>query len=240
MVKKYCSIDIFDTVITRLTMHPEDVFFYMQSYLIDNYHNKYPDEFLHKFPYIRIWSEYNTRKRIQKEDITIFDIYNTIGRSYQLFKEQVSELIETELSIEASLIRPLSGINDILNKFRDDGEILFLSDSYFPSNFLKNILLRTGIAMKGEKIFVSGEIGKTKCSGTLFKYVSNELKISFSEMSHMGDNIWSDYLVPKSLGINVLENKLFPREPLNSKFKLLGYRFKKIRTLFKSYIEIKL
>lgn len=63
MFKKYYSIDIFDTVITRLLMYPEDVFFYMQSYLIDNYYNKYPDNFLHKFQYIRIWYEYYARKK---------------------------------------------------------------------------------------------------------------------------------------------------------------------------------
>lgn len=238
MAKKYYSIDIFDTVITRLIMYPDDVFSYMQSYLFDNYCNKYPDKFLHKFQYIRIWHEYYTRKRIQKEDITIFDIYNTIERSYQLSKKQVFELIEIELLIEESLIRPITGIDNILNKFRYEGIIIFLSDSYFPSNFLKNILLKTGIAMKDEKIFVSGEIGKTKCKGTLFKYVSTELKIGFSEMFHMGDNIWSDHLMPKSLGINVVKNKLFP--PLNSKFKLLGYRLSKMKTLLKSYIEVKL
>lgn len=125
-----------------------------------------------------------------------------------------------------------------MNKFRDEGRIIFLSDSYYPSNFLQNILLKKGIAKKDEKIFVSGEIGKTKCNGTLYKHVSNELKISFSEMFHMGDNFWSDYLVPRSLGINVIENKHFLLS--NAKFNFWSYRLQRRMTLMKSYIKVML
>lgn len=42
---------------------------------------------------------------------------------------------------------------------------------YLPSDFLKSLLQRFGFWEEGDRIYVSGEIGLTKYSGNLFRYV---------------------------------------------------------------------
>lgn len=115
-----------------------------------------------------------------------------------------NELIERELQCELDMLVPVNKSKDLVNTIRRKNpkiKIAFISDMYFPSDFLKNILVRTGFWGEGDTIYVSGDVGKTKYSGDLFDYVSSHENIPFKKWKHYGDNNVSDFLVPKSKGI---------------------------------------
>ena len=89
---------------------------------------------------------------------------------------------------------------DLIRDYRKRGKrILFISDMYLPSDFLRFQLRRFGFWEEGDRIYVSGEIGLTKYSGNLFRYIQREEKISRCSWKHVGDNTYSDYYVPKSM-----------------------------------------
>src|ERR1700683_2371724 len=79
--------------------------------------------------------------------------------------------------------------------------IVFLSDMYLPTDFVRRQLIKHGFAEAGDGFYVSGDIGKAKGSGNLFKHMFEQEKVTASEVLHTGDNERSDYAVPRRLGI---------------------------------------
>lgn len=70
-------------------------------------------------------------------------------------------------------------------------KIIITSDMYLPSNLLAKILKEKGFK-HFSKLYVSGEIGKCKASGNLYKYILEDLNITPDKILHIGDNKISD------------------------------------------------
>ena len=74
-------------------------------------------------------------------------------------------------------------------------KIIITSDMYMRREFLEKILIKNGF--EGfSKLYVSGEVQKTKGSGNLFDFIIEDLKIKPNKLLHIGDNEYSDYKVP--------------------------------------------
>ncbi len=82
-------------------------------------------------------------------------------------------------------------------------KVICTSDMYLPLDVIKKILEKNGYK-DIDKIYLSSEIKKTKSTGNLYDYVINDLKINANEIIHIGDNIESDYKVPKKKEINAI------------------------------------
>jgi hypothetical protein len=80
-------------------------------------------------------------------------------------------------------------------------QIIFVSDTYLPADFVRAELLRHGLAEEGDKVFVSSAFGLTKRSGSLFQHILKSEGISAIDITHHGDNPQSDLVIPKRLGI---------------------------------------
>jgi hypothetical protein len=111
-------------------------------------------------------------------------------------------LSECELEAEEQALVPVLSVLRQVQAARDAGSrIVFISDMYLPSSFIKSQLLKHGVAQPEDCLYVSGDAGLTKASGNLFKHMLSTEGVIGSEVVHTGDHWHSDYDVPRRLGI---------------------------------------
>ena len=197
-MRDFVSFDIFDTCLCRSCGSPQNVFTLLAYKALGS--NSSISE-ISDFRYIRIQGEIEARKCSRKDDITIQEIYEKCDFSVfpNLLKD---DLIQLEMEIEESVLFPIKKAQNIISQARQEGSrILFISDMYLPSSFLKRVLYKYNIFKEGDTLFVSGEIGKSKAKASLFKYIADKENISFKHWEHFGDNFFSDVLMPIKLGI---------------------------------------
>ncbi len=183
------SFDVFDTLILRPFVKPEDVFFYLSEL------KNTPD-----FAKERLRAEKQAMilafARQKKEFATFDDIYKLIKPNFSFFKD-----IERDFELKISSLN--SEIFEVYNYALNSGKkIILTTDMYFSKDFIAKILDKVGISGYDE-IFVSSEIGLSKVSGNLFKHILSKYEIEPKKICHIGDNEISDYKMPKSVGINV-------------------------------------
>lgn len=195
MIKIY-SFDIFDTCITRTFFRPTDLFYQ----LFKNLNPNFTPEDIYDLVRLRIKAESEARSLSQKEDITLQDIYDRLDIAYYDLEPQTVK--QTELDLEFQSLRPIREIQIKIESLRHQGHrIIFISDMYLPTEHIQKILIHNQIAQSSDPIYVSGDIGLTKATGNLFKYVLKSENIFPKQLHHTGDNIYSDILIPQKLGI---------------------------------------
>lgn len=196
MTKLY-SFDLFDTLVTRRVQHPQDVFLCIEAtgkVVYRSYFFK-----LIPFSKLRILSEKVVRKLSKKEDINIYQIYNFLG----FFIKNPNEILDLETSIEYKVLYPISKNVELINSYIEQGErVCITSDMYLSRKIILEILSRNNIQVKS--VYVSSEVGLTKGSGNLFKYIANDQNVDFKNIIHYGDNRISDVDVPRKLGIHAI------------------------------------
>ena len=187
------SFDVFDTLIIRPGYNlPTDVF----DILSPN-----PD-----FKEARIEAERKTRTESKSEDITLESIYEKLYENPRERQEAMEREISTELSICKCNIPALA----FFNKVKESGKkIIIISDMYLKASDIEKLLRNCGYDLDGVEIYVSSEYGLTKRSGNLFKTVLSDLKAqkaikSSNDITHIGDNLRSDWLMARKVGLKAV------------------------------------
>ncbi|MGQ7868200.1 hypothetical protein [Sunxiuqinia sp. sy24] len=136
-----------------------------------------------------------------KQDVSIREIYTYLNSAIvELFG--IEQLIQLELKIEESVLRPIHSTKQEIDFLHNEGKsVLYISDMYLPSSFIKNQLIKHGFWEEGDELYVSNEVGFTKESGALFDLISENKNTPFKEWYHCGDNKKNDHQVPKQKGI---------------------------------------
>ena len=187
------SFDIFDTLIRRMVKRPCDVFD-----LVEKKYNLTNFDKVSNFKVNRIKAEKECRLSCNNEEIVFEDIYKHFSSSYT--HEQLIRLRQIEENIEKDICRFNYQIKDIFEYCKKKKKIIIItSDMYLDEKAIKEILKKNNI--KFYKLYLSSSIGKTKNSGSLFKFIIKDLGIRSKKLVHIGDNKKSDFLVPKRLGI---------------------------------------
>lgn len=179
---KCVGFDIFDTLLLRPFMRPEDLFSYLEG-----------KESSPGFCKERVKAERNARKIICNE-ICLDEIYS-------LMDERFSYLKEKEIDAECKLIVSDPDMKLLYDRVAALGiDIVLVSDMYLPKGVISKMLENCGYEGYRD-IYVSNAYRKNKHSGELFGIVLDELDLQPDEMLFIGDNQRSDYKVPLSLGI---------------------------------------
>jgi HAD superfamily hydrolase (TIGR01549 family) len=203
------SFDIFDTLLIRPFMKPADVFMYIESKLSNDI----------GFYKARILAEEVARKKIadkgKREEITFDEIYDNIAICFKKYKQ-------VELDIEAQTIQPNLKMRELFNYAKSKGKIVIIvSDMYLPKSFVEKILIKNGFK-EYNKLYLSSDIGLTKHTGNLYKYILNDMKFEQCKILHIGDNIESDILKAYNIGFSVYHiqkpSDIFFSMPNNKKF----------------------
>ena len=196
------SFDIFDTLLVRPFLTPQNVFAFLEESL------KEPN-----FAEIREKAERDLKLHKNIDYATYDDIYEILPKKFNYIKE-IEKEFEKKILFANPDMKLLYDYAKSLNK-----KIIITSDMYFPPEFLKEVLNKNGYS-GFEKIYVSGYEKKAKFNGTLFSHIIKDLKLNPQEILHIGDNTLSDFKMPKQLGIEALRIKS-PAEVFFNKYSSL-------------------
>lgn len=189
--QKYVSFDIFDTLLRRSAAQPTDIFRLMEQ--------NEPDVPKH-FAAQRIAAERAASVRLGVKT-TLDDIYAELR---PLYGGRADTLMALELEYELDGCRPDPVWTALLAHCVEQAKtVLLLSDMYLPSAFIQKMLDRCGIRGYA-KLYVSCEAGACKADGSLYRAVLAEWNLRPGQLLHIGDNVKSDVLRPRSLGIRTL------------------------------------
>lgn len=214
---EYISFDIFDTLVLRNVVKPDIVFD-----IVEKKYNKLAKNKIKNFKDNRKKAQKDaTIKNPIKEETTIDDIYLEMEKYYS--SKICKKLIQIEKEIEIDVCVPNKKIKCIYDYcIKNNKKVIITSDMYLDEITIKKILTKCGIN-KYKNLYLSSKYQKRKSSGSIFKYIKNDLKISGNMIVHIGDNILSDYLIPKLFGINSLlvknnSNNLFYNKKVNKEY----------------------
>ncbi|MCM1324616.1 MAG: hypothetical protein NC218_10880 [Acetobacter sp.] len=212
------SFDIFDTLLLRPYTKPTDLFLHLEK--------AYQKSF---FYLSRIEAEKEARKHHKdREDITLDMIYDEIDEEYKTMKQR-------ELDWERMVLRPNPELKQVYDYVKALGKkIIITSDMYLPTDFLASILRQNGFD-EWNKLYVSGDICKTKYKGSLYQQILQDYTLPPSKLLHIGDNKHSDFLLPKKLKIKAICYKP-PYTRLTQKYPFFK-KYKKSSSLGLSIIQ---
>ena len=202
MAHSVYSYDVFDTCIARVYARPTDLFFDLAQRIFKLHKLDFNQNTLNRFVKNRIRAERSARYGNKAgEDINIFDIYSAFD-NYNEWSFETDILIREEINLEGESIYPVMSIlEDIKQKRKAGGRIIFLSDMYLPKDFIFETLKNFEIAEYGDPFYLSNDIGYAKSTGNLYKYVLVHENVSPEQVFHTGDNRKTDVEIPEWLGI---------------------------------------
>lgn len=187
----YYSFDVFDTCLCRLCGEPRLLFDVLSIKLQQLMGASCTEHMRQLF----------VATRINSPGKNLTEIYTHVSEHYSL-PCTIEQMVEMELATEKEMLVPIVATKELVNTLRTKGDILFISDMYLPSSFIQERLIEHGFFQKGDRLFVSDELGAWKNDGSLYKLIHNTEGISYQRWHHYGDNHHSDYRTPCKLGIH--------------------------------------
>lgn len=188
--KSVISFDIFDTLIMRKTLYPQDVFYLIEKRASEIGYN------IKNYVAARIRAEEN------QPFCDIDQIYSLLEDYFEWDEETTQKVKEIELDTEEEMLIPREEVVNLLSFAKRTGKrIVLTSDMYLPETILRKILLKKGISGY-EKIFVSCEIKKAKNTG-LYNEVL-KLCDKPEKILHIGDNLMMDGSCSRALGLTAV------------------------------------
>lgn len=196
---KIISFDIFDTLITRVFVHPRGIFLLMQDILEkDLRFSNLPSVLKNNFAIIRENIEQYVQSNqfiLNKKLESSFDeIYSYLKINYSLNNDEIEALKHLEIICEKNNLVPIQDNINLLKQLKKNNKIILTSDMYFSAQILRNFLSEIDPIFDNIEIFSSADINKRKSNGSSFKYLKKYLHESFI---HIGDNKFSDYIQAK-------------------------------------------
>lgn len=201
---KIYSFDIFDTCLTRTYARPADLFYDLALIFLEKYSiYGYDNNSIKLFVYSRKLAERQIKKinKNTREDITLLDIYNHL-HTLLPWRFDVVEAMNFEMQLDQKSLKPILPIQTLIINLRNqNNQIIFISDMYLPTHFIRQCLIDNNIANSNDHIYVSGDIGLTKHSGNLYKHVLETENITPEKLHHCGDNYHADIRMANKHGI---------------------------------------
>ena len=193
------SFDIFDTALLRNVAHPTSVFDLMgeNGLVRQKLRNGQP------FADLRVWSERVARDRSVERggsvEIGLDSIYEVLAEFLKLGLEERDKLKSLELDYERKALEANPTILKWAALAAERGKrIIFVSDMYLPSSFLRETLAAAGYS--SPMVFVSNEHGAGKHEGKLYHLVSTLCGASGHRIFHVGDNLRADKTCAEEAG----------------------------------------
>lgn len=190
------SLDIFDTLIHRNVLNPTSIFSLIEIYLEKNHGIGIP------FAKYRPEAELKARKELNKNEITLDDIYLKLKSILKLDSSLIEKIKFIEEELELSAIIPNKLFTELLETARKNNKkIVLISDMYLSKKTIIKFLVKSGIYIEDKDIYVSSEVQKTKNSGDMFDHVLGLYECSPDRWLHVGDNYNSDIVMADKKGI---------------------------------------
>lgn len=193
------SLDVFDTLLTRVYARPADVFFEVARTLAgEGLLREAPEAWVARRMAVeaKMWREGAGSARLE-------GIYAELGEAAGWSREEAQRACAAEIEIEVASHVPVPQLRPRIEAWRRaGGAVAFVSDMYLPGAALRRSLERHGWIAPGERLFVSSDHQATKARGLLFGRVMSATGVAARAITHIGDNPRADLIAPRRLGIN--------------------------------------
>lgn len=209
--KQVVSFDIFDTLLLRPFVKPADLFVYIEQITkktgFATARQNAESLFYNKFGY--------------SKEANIDDIYSVMPAEY-------AELKDLELNLEKAGLKINPEVKKIYDYAIEKGKtVIIASDMYLRLDFIKSVLKANGIT-NYNSIYLSNELNKRKDRGDMYNYIIEDLKVSPSQILHIGDNRTSDFEQAK-------KHKITPYLYTKVVDRFLNNAPKRFRKFYKAY-----
>ncbi len=185
------SFDIYDTLIMRKVLMPQDVF-------------KLVEKRIHLQMGLDL-DFYQARLAVDLKCndacMLLDNVYMELNKKLRLEKEVLEAIQQIEIETEMECCVPRRDMVTLYNEIAAKKEVYLISDMYLPAEVINKILRACGVE-KTESLWISGEKKKNKKSGSLWKSYSEEV-VKGRRALHIGDNLSSDIGIPRQYGIDV-------------------------------------
>lgn len=186
------SFDVFDTLIMRKTLQPQNIFEIVERRIYEENSLKLD------FKNIRVQCERELNEKIEAPKFD--EIYKELKNKLNIDDDLLEEIKKIEIETELNCIIPRHEMVNIYKYALDNNKkVYLLSDMYFSCEVLEIFLKKCKI-YGYEKLMVSSDYGKSKASGKMFEYyakLNNNKK-----MLHIGDNPRVDIKMAKLYNID--------------------------------------
>ena len=179
-IKKHeiISFDIFDTLLVRKTLYPEDVFF-----LTERRAEQAGFE-------VKGFAALRKRAEQEKTYTNLDLIYEYLEDWYDWSEETAKKIKNIELDVERDVLAPRDEIVNLLHyALKEKKCVVLTSDMYLPAPVLQDILREKGID-GFERILVSCDYKKSKQTGLYQELIA--INGRPEEILHIGDNVSAD------------------------------------------------
>ncbi len=199
------SFDIFDTLLLRPFMKPQDVFTLLEQTCGTP-----------GFAQLRSRAEEQAFARLGRATVTFDEIYSVLPRRF-------TPLQQKEWELEERTLYPNPEMRQVYEYALQKGKrIILTSDMYLPSALLSQVLNKHGFHGY-ENLFISAEQKAAKHNGTLFAQITQHLNLQPKQILHIGDNLYSDGQRAREAGwdsycIHRAEEKFFKNYPQIASF----------------------
>lgn len=195
------SFDIFDTLIMRRCVKPEDIY----------------NEFDEIFSKCRLEKEIELNKKFKAA--TIEEIYEEVGNELQLEENEICARKEKEYDLNKKLLCVRDIMIDALSYARKKSKQIFVTtDMYYDNKALRGLLAEYGI--DNDDIIISCEYRKSKFDGSLYDVLLD--KACGKSLLHIGDNDFVDGTKAAEKGIDTFIIKSSYNLFCDSSFALLS------------------
>jgi len=184
------SFDVFDTLLTRVVGTPTSAFILLGKVLVDRVIiNESPTAFARK----RVEAEVRAREKSEGSEVTLRMIYLELAQMLPLTATEMETAMQVECEIEDLLIRAVPDAERrILAERQCDARIIFMSDMYLPAPLIIRWLEQHGLWHQQDRLYLSNEERVSKATGKLFRRVLQSECLKPSQLTHYGNNRYSD------------------------------------------------
>lgn len=179
-------MDIFDTVVIRRVVGADNVLWVVGGHLCSaGIWTGAVEEFVSR----------RTQAAVMLPEGSIAELYRTRPLADRC---DPARGVAGEIDCERSLIEAVPGAPAALNRLRAAGvAIIFLTDMHLPARTLWEVLIGNGLAVEGDQLVVSSEVGASKSSGALYEVVRDRL----GNPVHVGNDLWGDVAAAERAGV---------------------------------------
>lgn len=193
IIDKYeaVSFDIWDTLITRTVLQPEDVFSIIEN-RAKEMKIKVSDFRRHRHEAVF---------RVVRANPNISEIYDALQKTTGISDREKEILMQLEVQVESEVIMPRKEMVGILDYARVSGKkVNLISDMYLPSDIMEDLLRQIGIQAY-DNLFISCDYRKLKKEG-LYSFYKEKVRVD--RYLHIGDNTDSDIISAENWGIDTV------------------------------------
>ena len=199
---RFVSFDIFDTLLTRIWLHPRDPFLVIARILRARGLTTLDEE---DWARARIRAEAVARRGRGDLEILHADIYAALAEALGWSEAERDAARLVEIDVELNSVRPIGEtVSAWAEHVENGGEAALISDMYLETGIIRRMVEAHAFPLGEKPLFVSSEHGVRKRTGGLYEHVVAACELGESERRHVGDHRVSDIERARAAGFDTL------------------------------------